>query len=237
MCAGPLLRRSGVAVVHIAKLLEWEPTVIFQVGIGNRHGEVEVFKEVWPKVELIGWEPHPDIFAGLEDYPGLVHREALSNWTGKSQLFYQQHYVGGASLFGKDGLQSVDVDVTTLDDIYAGLKWRRAGDRVMLWLDCEGSELNALKGGEEFVRDVDVINVELTGVPLTPGWPEPVEVNRWLLDHGFLLQYIHTHRSTSGQNDVVYVKPKLFRPEFCSCPLQVELYKRDLVRNCERRKI
>ena len=224
--AGRLLRRGGVAVTLIAKLLEWEPTVIFQVGIGNRHGEVEVMKAAWPDVEFVGWEPHPEIVDGLKDYPGLVHREALSNWMGKSQLFYEQRYLGGASLYGMEGLSSVDVDVTMLDAIYAGLKWRRPNDRVMLWLDCEGSELNALRGGEEFVRGVDVVNVELTGVPHTPGWPAPVEVNRWLLDHGFLLQYIHTHRCTSGQNDMVYVKPELFRPEYCSSPLQIEDHRR-----------
>jgi len=226
LMAGRLLRRSGIAVVLVAELLEWEPTVIFEVGIGVKHPEVDIFRHAWPTVDIIGFEPHPGIALGIKKFPGLLHRIALGRKPGQGTLYYSPNHRDGASLFAGDpNLESADVEIDSLDNLYGNLNWKRKDDRVLLWMDCEGSELDVLIGGEDFVKDVDVINVEMTGVPLRRGWPDPVEVNRWLLDHGFWLQFIHTHRITSGQNDVVYVKSGLFRPEYCSSPLQVEQWR------------
>ena len=226
MMANRLLRRSGVAVALIAELLEWKPSVIFQVGVGTHHKETEVFQEVWPDAELIGWEPHPEIFKRIkdplcidvDDFPGELHQCALGKYTGRRDFYYDAAHVEGASFFGGEKFQSISVKVRSMDDCYPPPE----NAETLFWLDCEGAELEVLEGAVEFIKGVDVINIELTGVPPRVGWPSPVEVNRWLLDHGFFSQYIHTHRCTSGQNDMVYVKPELFRPEYCSCPLQVE---------------
>ena len=215
-----LMRRSGVAVVNLADLIEWKPNRIFQVGIGRYHQEADVFVEKWPGVELIGFEPNPMICEKwLGDYPGKVYWFALGVEEGFRDLFWNLDHLDGASHWKRnDDTGGESVLVRCLDGCF-----NPPAVPTLLWLDCEGAELNVLKGAEWFVRGrVEVINVELTGKPPREGWPSPVEVNRWLLDHGFLLQFVHTQRMTSGQADCVYVKPELFRPEYCSCPLQVE---------------
>jgi len=221
--ASRLLRRSGIAVALIAELIEWEPDLVVQVGIGHFWKEVEVMQEAWPRVKFVGFEPHPVLLENdiRGKYPGLLHEMALGEKKDKRILWYDNTFMEGASLFsgGKAG-QGAAVDVQRMDDVLA----LEGNDKTLYWIDCEGSELSVLKGSVEFLNKVDVINIELTGNPPRPGWPSPVGVNRWLLDHGFVSQYIHTHRCSSGQNDMVYVKPHLFRPEFCSCPLQVEDY-------------
>ena len=220
-----LLRRSGVALYNVANSLGWSPTVIFQAGVGRYCKEVEVFREAWPDADLIGFEPHPEIAKSIDYRPGLLIGKALARNVGWTKLFYDPAHVDGASVYGdpsNDRLQEIAVEVNTLDNYHAKASWKRDGDRVLLWLDCEGSELDVLIGGEKFVLQTDVINVELTGKPSRPGWPDPVEVNRWLLNHGFLLQYVHTQRTAIGQLDAIYVRPKLFRPEYCCCPLMVE---------------
>jgi FkbM family methyltransferase len=230
--ASRLLRRSGVAVALITELIEWKPSVIFQVGVGTHHKEVDVFQEAWPDAELIGWEPHPEIYKQIrKEYPGILHQCALGEDVGEASLYFDPAHIEGASFFAnvsdpvknaQDRLQSIEVKIDSLDNFCRPIDIPQRRENPLLWLDCEGAELEVLKGGEKFIEGVDVINIEVTGKPPRYGWPSPVEVNRWLLDHGFVCQYIHTHRCTSGQNDVVYVKPDLFRPEYCSCPLQVE---------------
>ena len=223
--AGRLLRRSGIAVALIAELIEWKPDFVMQVGVGHFWKEVEVMQEAWPGVKFVGFEPHPVLLEKdvRGKYPGLLYEVALGEEEGKRELWYNNAFMEGASLFPGDGAgECVTIPVCRMDDMFALL----GNDRILYWIDCEGSELSVLKGSVEFLKGVDVINIELTGNPPRPGWPSPVEVNRWLLDHGFVSQYIHTHRSSSGQNDMVYVKPHLFRPEFCSCPLMIEEFGR-----------
>ena len=222
--ANKLQRRSGVAVVLVAELIDWKPDLVVQVGIGHFWKEVAVMQEVWPDVRFIGFEPHLDILKELRGkYPGLVYETALGEDAGRQKLWYNSRFKEGASLFpGKGADRCMEVTVRRMDQFVDDIE----ETRILYWIDCEGSELSVLKGSTEFLKGVDVVNIELTGNPPRPGWPSPVEVNRWLLDHGFVSQYIHTHRSSSGQNDMVYVKPHLFRPEFCSCPLQVEDFHR-----------
>ena len=222
--ASRLLRRSGIAVALIAELIEWEPDLVVQVGIGHFWKEVEVMQEAWPRVKFVGFEPHPDIFLEAnKTYPGELVCCALGEKPENRQLWYVDAFREGASLYSGKGIErSVEVQVIRMDG--TSVAFTSYGKKILYWIDCEGSELSVLKGSVEFLNKVDVINIELTGNPPRPGWPSPVGVNRWLLDHGFVSQYIHTHRCSSGQNDMVYVKPHLFRPEFCSCPLQVEDY-------------
>jgi len=223
-----LMRRSGIAIYQVAELLGWQPTAIFQVGVGQYCKEVDVFAEAWPEADLIGFEPNPEVLRRIK-YPGLIVRKALGRYVGWAKLFCDPAHVDGASVYNDTAngkLQESDVEIDTLDHYYDGVKWHREGGRVMLWLDCEGSELDVLVGGERFVEHVQVINVELTGKALRAGWPNPAVVNRWLLNHGFLLQFVHTQRMAVGQCDAVYVRPELLRPEYCSCPLMVEEWKK-----------
>jgi len=223
-----LMRRSGIAVYQVVELLEWKPTVILQVGVGQYAKEIDVFTEAWPEADLIGFEPHPDIVRRIE-YPGLIVRKALGRYIGWAKLFYDPAHIDGGSVYTdptSGRLQEIDVEIDTLDNYYHGTKWYREDDRVLLWLDCEGSELDVLVGGETSIEQVQMINVELTGKVSRPGWPDPIIVNRWLLGHGFLLQFVHTQRIAIGQYDAIYVRPELFRPEYCSCPLQVEAWRK-----------
>ena len=240
MCASLLLRRSGIAVGLICSdILRWRPDAIYQVGVGFHHDEVasfredtivlqtvtgvdglrkeKVLKKAWPDVEFIGCEPHPKIAAGLrEEYPGTIHEVAIGDRVGRQQLSFRPKHKDGSSLCKRvDGVQSVFVDVTTLDKLFPDLLEDR---QILLWLDCEGSELKVLRGAPCFVQHVQVINIELTSAVPYTGWCKPEDVHRWLAEQGFWLQWIHTQRSASGQCDFVYVRELLFKPERCCVP-------------------
>jgi FkbM family methyltransferase len=172
--ANRLLRRSGIAVALIAELLEWEPTAIFQVGVGTHHKEIDVFQEAWPDAVLFGWEPHPEIAKDLE-YPGLLHEFALGRESGTKELHYDPAHLEAASFYPAERtLQTVSVEVRALGDCYPPPD----DEEALFWLDCEGAELEVLEGAGRFLKGVDVINIELTGKPSRDGWPSPVTVGK-----------------------------------------------------------
>lgn len=221
-----ILRRSGIAVGLIMDLLEWSPDTCVQVGVGLHCQEVDVLKVGWPDLKFFGFEPHPRIYEGLKDtYPGELEWAAVSNESGAAILHSKKRHKDGSSLhphYERDDekYEQIEVPVTTLDEWNDETAW--FDTQVMLWLDCEGNELKVLQGAENFIQSVQLVNVELTGIPPGDGWCDCWDVDRWLQDHGFVHQWIHTQRSSAGQRDAIYVRPHMFKPEHACCRCQVE---------------
>ena len=221
---GRLFDRSGITVGQIASLLKWRPDVVYHIGIGMIYNEVKILNEEWPGLHWYGVEPHPTLFQKIqaEGYPGPVHQVAVSDYVGKGVLHSKERHKEGASLLPpkevKEGepYREIEVDVTTLDALFGKLD----GHKSLLWLDIEGSELQALRGGEQFIRGIQMINIEITANPAGVGWSSPYDVHQWLMEHGFKKQWTHTNRTHMGQYDSVYVRPGMFRPEYCCCPCQ-----------------
>lgn len=214
---GTLMRRSGVAIVLIANHLDWKPATVYQVGVGQYHQEVDVMREVWETCRFVGYEAHPGIYKEIKDYPGALHNIAISDYIGKGKLQIKARHKDGSSLYGhtkheeRDSYQIIEVPVKTLDSIYSVLP----PEESLLWLDCEGGEAAALRGGLRFLQSITAVNVEMTSKPLGPDWCTPSEVHEILQSSGFFQQWIHTQRSSAGQYDAIYVRKDLFNPEYC----------------------
>jgi len=186
-------------------------------------------REAWPEVRFHGCEAHPDLVVGLKrEYPGELHGFAISDEEhareGDVTLYNRRRHKDGSSLFpprivklGEDEIHVVPV--TTLDRLFDLTQPEVRDDRVLLWLDCEGSELAALRGGERFIESVDFVNVEMTSHPVGVGCCGVLETHCWLAAHGFKRQTAHTNRTGGGQCDAVYVRERLWRPEYCSDPI------------------
>ncbi len=226
--ASYLLRRSGIAVGLVAEVLGWRADLVIQVGVGNHHQEVDVLSSEWPGVRFVGFEPHPNIFEGLrDDYPGEIHQLAMSNFNGCGTLFAKKCHGDGSSLvFTADpNILTFEVKVRTLDSMWCEEQiWAMQDSRILLWVDCEGRELEALKGGEKTLGLVDVINVEMTSHPPELGWSSPTDIHSYLVSKGFMTQWVHTQRIGAGQTDFVYVRPQLFKPDYCCFPWEVERF-------------
>ena len=220
------MRRSGVSITFIMDMIGWKPDIVFQVGVGQYYKEVEVMQEAWPEVNFIGCEAHPRIANRLDkDYPGEIYECAVGNKIGKSTLYIKEKHKDGSSLYphkvhqSNDVYNEVEVLCTTLDRLFPNPD--KYGKDILLWIDCEGNELNTLEGGKNFLKSVQVVNVEMTSLPPSDGWCKPTEVHKWLMDNGFYRLWIHTQRSAAGQCDAVYVRPELFKSEVCCCPCEV----------------
>src|SRR5574343_307685 len=96
---GQLARRSGIAAFEVLERLGWRPDFIYQVGVGNHHGEVEHMTKEWPLCKFIGMEPHPGIYKGIKDaYPGFLYNYAISDYNGTSAFYAKKHHADGSSL-------------------------------------------------------------------------------------------------------------------------------------------
>ena len=230
--ASRLLRRSGLAFAITAELLNFKPDIVIQAGIGVHHEEVDVLHEEWPNCKFVGYEAHPNIVKNLKDYPGEVIEVAICDEIGIKPFFIKKRHGDGSSLFehdlsGAKNVEEIQVRCNTLDNF-----WRNAEiGKCLLWLDCEGGELNAMRGGVELLKKTQLVNLEMTACPPGSGWCSIVETHAFLEDHGFYQLTSHSNRSSAGQADFLYVKPEWFLPKYCTNPWEITRYVAEELKN------
>jgi FkbM family methyltransferase len=226
-----LLRRadngSREATGHIDKrllapLLPDDPVVI---DAGAHVGSDTLdFARRWPKGTVHAFEPVPQVYAQLvaatrETRNVATYEQALGPFTGTTGI----HVSGGAS----DGSSSmrrptqhlaahptvtfdreVQIRVQTLDDWAAD----HSVDRVdCMWLDMQGSELDALRAGEGVLRTVRAIVTETFTQQLYEGAPLWPELRAFLEEHGFAV--VHEEFPWSdGVGNVVLARHRSNKP-------------------------
>jgi 2-O-methyltransferase len=156
------------------------------------------FARRWPRGVVHAFEPVPHVYAELvaatRVAPNIrTYERALGAFTGTARI----HVSGGAS----DGSSSmreptihlaehpgvtferdVEIQVQTLDEWAAEHKVERVD---CMWLDMQGSELDALRAGVAVLQTVRVIVTEAFTQELYQGAPLWPEVRAFLESHGF----------------------------------------------------
>lgn len=217
--ASKILRRSGVSFVQFCDLLDWQGEAVYMVGVGPLYQELDVFQEEWPGVQIFGFEANTNTYNSIKDAfekrTGRLFNAVISNKVGKEALYYKTDWKAGSSLYKPreepEKWRTMLVDSYTLDSAINLQGTERK--RGVLWLDCEGNEYNVLLGAEEFIKGIDIVNVEMTARPRNEGWCKPIDVHNWLVSHGFAQAYIHTTRSGICQYDAIYVRNELYRED------------------------
>ena len=226
-------RRSGNAVYSASERIGWKPRIIVQVGVGMLCKEVDIFHEEWPDVEMIGFDPHPKAFKTMAGrYPGTLICAAVGKENRASVPFYMRpnHQEGSSVLHidpNKTTIQ-ISVPMVSLDSALEHIVGSPSIDKdVMLWLDCEGIELDVLQGAERLIDRVGVINVEMTGIPQAERWSSPEDIHALLKAAGFYQIWVHTMRAHIGQYDAIYVEKSLFCPVYCFIPEEIARWRKD----------
>ena len=96
-------------------------------------------------------------------------------------------------------VKTQETKVITLDSIDIN-----KASRIFLKLDLQGNELPALKGGTEFLKNVQAIELEMTTVQMYKQQATFIEVATYLAEHGFaIFSFADAFRSVDGQ--MIYV--------------------------------
>jgi FkbM family methyltransferase len=168
---------------------------------------------------LIGYEANPTVMNKYKDYPGHAINQAIYSDERELELHWRKKHRDGSSFFIEDGEASMMVKTKSLDQLHQNKP--AAGEHVLFWLDCEGAELEVLHGAEQFIKGVEMVNIEMTSKPRGSQWCDHVDVHDWLTSHGFVRQWVHTQRQSIGQVDGLYVRPWMWKEEYCCCPMTV----------------
>jgi FkbM family methyltransferase len=166
------------------------PGSLLDIGVGCK-SEWRTLKEVWPSMEVYGVEPNPATFERLlaSVFPGTLLCCAIAaDRTMPLHVFPETapaNERGSASRFPVAGHASViTVPAIRLDELVALV---RPKPPILLWMDCEGGELEAISTGDRLMASGDVawINIETRPEPDMPGWPSEAIILHHLKYWGF----------------------------------------------------
>ena len=190
----------------ICRFIRGAPESLYDIGVGPKT-EWRTLGRKYPRMRVFGCEPHPIQYAKLlqAEFPGPLAQVAIGEQEGVATMHYATHDLKVASLFPVPYANATcEVEVWSLDrfDVNMG-----APERILLWLDIEGSELSALRSGPRLLASGRVrwINLEERRGGHCPadGWCDPKVLHAFLTDHGYLRVADYNRHPT--HQDAIYV--------------------------------
>jgi FkbM family methyltransferase len=194
--------RSPLAAADLGAIAGLLERPVVAIDVGCRDGVRPAWRELRPNALLVGFDPDPAECARLNEAAGASAQEryeplALAARAGEATLYLTAD-PQSSSLYPPDpgavrrypelwrheprGTQTILT--TTLDC------WARDADigRIdALKVDVQGAELDVLRGGEQSLESVRVIETEVEFQGLYQGQPLFTDVDRFLRERGFSL--------------------------------------------------
>lgn len=175
------------------------PEAFYDIGVGRKH-EAQTIAREFPGVSIFGCEPNPRCYDDVKGkFPGNILNTAIG--TRPHAVLYPGKDFIGSSVFPVYGDKPYSVPCMSLDefDITAGKP-----DNVFLWMDIDGSELDALKSGDDLLRSgrVKAINLEIFFNPPYEGWPTRGQLEGLLSEYGYSVWFSRARYRT--HRDIVY---------------------------------
>ena len=161
----------------------WVPHTLIAIGALDRV-ETQHIAEAWPDCRILNFDADRREVNGAG--PSVTH-VVVGNQDKGYVRFNERHGSKRSSIHGEGRCQT-SVKATTLLKIFDDRKvpWdNRRG--VALWIDCEGSELEVLKGGESMLPYIKWMNIEVTWKPEPSSWPSFDVVHKWVSNRGYFL--------------------------------------------------
>lgn len=135
--------------------------VIIDIGANIGYFTLLAAKLSGPTGKVLAFEPDSEIFQILQKNIRLNHHknvtlvaQALSNWTGYTQLYISETNRGDNRIYQHDGAQrTIRIKVTTLDRYLEKMKTQINLSKIsLIKIDIQGAELKALKGMKNLLQ-------------------------------------------------------------------------------------
>jgi FkbM family methyltransferase len=181
------------------------PAALYDIGVGPK-SEWDTLARHYPDMKIVGCEPSPDMrnLVIERGFTGELFPVAIDETAG-SRSFTIHPSMPMASGFIREfaNAQRITVETWTLDqfDEAAGF-----AEDILLWMDIEGMELPALRGGKRLLESgrVKWINLEeRRGAIPCPEWTDPRELHRFLNSVGFSRRCDYNRHPT--HQDAIYI--------------------------------
>jgi FkbM family methyltransferase len=187
----------------IAKWIKVAPQTMYDIGVGPKSEYLELAK-VYPKMKIYGCEPHPVLYQALQKKFRWPLLEVAIGSARSATLHAASNDIKVSSLHKASyANQQFDVEVMTLDEFDRNFS---CPDGILLWMDIEGSELDALQSGPELLRSGRVrwLNLEerMPGQKAIPGWCDPRDILDLLTSYGYVRACDYNRHTT--HQDVIY---------------------------------
>jgi FkbM family methyltransferase len=207
-------------ILKIAKLLVDKGInlkTMYNFGVGQYpHQEASLVSDMIPGIKIYGLEPNPiTYFDRLDDYPGVLL--PLGVWSKEKILKLQMtsdhgrsSYLDPESTWKTENKVTIEHEVDTLCKTIDNLDTLFGSpENIILWMDIEGSELEALKGAHKLLESgrVEVIFLECTRANRQRriGEPMPKELETFLENYNFkILEEDHTGGAENFINLIFY---------------------------------
>lgn len=168
---------------------------IIQVGLGNWH-EGESLLAKFPNATFFAIEPLTKFVSAAKSkgFPGKIET-ALAWHTSGVTLAFSNRGERSSALIDDRG-RVTTARTITLDDAFANDP--NLGEKVFLWMDCEGSELRALQGASKILPKTEYLVSECCWNPRkkyapSKGYTTEAQLYEWVEANGF--QLITRHRA------------------------------------------
>lgn len=197
------LGRRWVAAAVEHGGVAWPCSYRSVIDVGAHHGEFAlVALELWPDATILCVEPNPTAYAclqqTLEASQGRVATfdQGVGATTCKKALYIHTKDATSSLLpphtdhVQRSGSypsgETRGVHITPLD-----LMFQDVARPALLKIDVQGYELEALKGAEKLLEEIDTVYVEACWHPCYMGQPEAWEVIDWLRERGWVLKGVY----------------------------------------------
>ena len=208
----PVRLRMEDSLAHLSRL-GYTPSLIVDVGAGEGTSPL---LQTWPNIPTIWIEPLEEFGSRLNDlakkHPGRVVLAAAGEKGGRLTINVHNDLFGSSLLQESDGKeadgQAREVPIIRLDDEVDRTK---AGNSVLLKLDVQGAELQALNGATELLKHCEVVIMEVNFFNLQKESPVLLDVLNYMKERGFVAYDIFDGHNRPlddalAQRDVLFVQ-------------------------------
>jgi FkbM family methyltransferase len=209
-------------LLFLKRRLAFSPNTIIDVGAAV--GEfTNAARFVFPTATIYAFEPIPEFFLILQHSAQKIYDVFTFNFAlaseDKISSFYLNEFAFSSSLLPMTKLHK-DIFPHTQNDSITTVKCKRLDSikeitirkPVFLKIDVQGAEIDVMQGGEHILKDVDVVQLEVSFEPLYEGQAQYAEVVSYMSKMGFRSflqinpQFFTTNCSTPIFCDLVFLK-------------------------------
>lgn len=188
--------------------LKIKPDTVVEVGAFDAEFSRLISKIINCK-NIWAFEANPHVYKNFYPIKDVNYiNKAISDVNGsiKFELKTDEDFVvGNNSIMNrveKRDIEYLDVESTTLDSMFGESK------SICLWIDCEGASEKVFMGAKKIIKNVSSIFIEVEALQLWKDQWIDKDVDRYLLDNGFVL-YARDNQYPPEQYNCIYVKKEL----------------------------